>query len=330
MSKIQIDLISGVTYPVDLYVSDVYGNNKTFVSTITSGPIPPAIDFTSLPAIFNTAPAVMITMVDANLCEKFEIAVCESVPNLTPTPTPTLTPTPITPTPTPTLTPTPITPTPTPTITLTPSITPTPPSALKALIFMESGDDTLYNEFAPINTNLTMYMLSNGCDWLGFHVSDMPDLTDPNQLDDFLIWMDWPGFVTGTTNVPPVIKVPVPQTSGGLDSYNNPIEAYKFVTTEVTGGTTTGNVQYVVLAPLSLTNNQLYYSVGINYNNSSAILTDTLTDLTRASVNIVYTGTNWANTTYRTYTQSPSNGFDNGYPGVTDMTNNYFRGGTLI
>jgi hypothetical protein len=325
MSKIQIDLISGVTYPVDLYVSDVYGNNKTFVSTITSGPVPPIIDFTSLPTIFNTAPAVMITMVDANLCEKFEIAICEELPLGTPTNTPTPTITSATPTPTPTS----VTSTPTPTFTMTPTVTPTPPSVLKALIFMESSDDVAYDEFAPTNTNLTNYMISNGCGWLGFHISDIPDLNVPSQLSDFLIWMDWPGFYTGTTNVPPVIKVPIPQTNGGTDSYGNSIEAYKFITTEVTGGTTTGNVQYVVLAPLSLTNNQIYSNIGINYNNSPLTLTYTLTDLTRASVNVVYNGTNWANTTYRLYSQSPSNGFDNGNNGITDMTNNYFRGGTL-
>ena len=338
MSKVQIDLISGATYPINLYVSDVYGNNKTLIDTITSGPVPPIIDFTNLPTIFNTAPAVMITMVDANLCEKFEIVDCQSIPIGTPTPTPTNTPTTVTPTPTTTNTPTPVTPTPTPTITQTntttptntptPTITPTIPSNLYALIFMESSDDAIFG--GNNNTDVATYMMNNGNGyWYGFQVSGIPDLTDANFLSDFLIWMDWPGFYTGTTNVPPVIKTPIPQTSGGNDSFGNPIEAYKFLTTEVTGGTITGNIQYVILAPRSLTNNQIYSSVGINYNNSSATLTYTLTDNVLDSVNIVYTGANWANSTYRVYSQSPSNGFDNGNIGITDATNNYFRGGTL-
>jgi hypothetical protein len=328
MSKIQVDLISGVTYPVDLYVSDVYGNNTTFVSTITSGPVPPIIDFTTLPAIFNTAPAVMITMIDANLCEKFEIADCQTLPINSPTPTPTTVTT--TPTPTITLTPT-ITPTITPTTpltpTITPTITPTPPN-LKALIFMESSDEATFGGNG--DTDIATYMLNNGNGyWFGFQVSGIPILTDPNYLADFNIWLDWPGFYTGTTNVPPVIKAVVPQTSGGNDSFGNSIEAYKFVTTEVIGGTITGNIQYVVLAPSILTNNQVYSSIGINYNNSPATLTYTLTDNVLDSVNVIYTGSNWANTTYRVYSQSPSNGFDNGNAGIVDSTNNYFRGGTL-
>jgi len=359
MSKIQVDLISGVTYPVDLYVSDVYGNNKTFVSTITSGPVPPVIDFTSLPSIFNTAPAVMITMIDANLCEKFEIVDCEPLPtptvtptSVTPTPTPTITSTSATPTPTPTITSTSATPTPTPTITTTPTetltptvtptitttptetLTPTPtptttePSTLKALIFMESADDA--TGFEDQDKDILVYMVNNGATtWFGFQTTDVPDLSQPAQLADFLLWMDWPGFYTGTTNVPPVIKVPVPQTNGGTDSYGNSIEAFKFVTTEVTGGTITGNIWYIVLAPPVLTNNQVYSSIGINYNNSPLTLTYTLTDYGLDSVNVPYTGTRWANSTYRVYTQSRDNGFNTGNPGVTDMTNNYFRGGTL-
>lgn len=338
MSKIQIDLISGVTYPVDLYVSDVYGNNKTFVSTISSGPVPPIIDFTSLPSIFNTAPAVMITMIDANSCEKFEIVDCQTLPDSSPTPTPTVTPTSATPTPTATVTPTyTVTPTVTPTYTVTPTNTITPtitptvtqtPNNLSALIFMESTDDLVYG--SNPDTSITRYMELYGSGaWNNFRASDIPNLGDSAQLSDFLIYLDWPGFVTGSTNVPPTIRTPIPQASGGIDTFGNAIQAYTFVTTQVTGNTTTGSIQYFILAPLSLTNNQIYSNVGINYNNSPLTLTYTLTDTGLDSVNLTYTGSNWPNTTYRVYSQSPDNGFTNGNPGVTDPTNNYFRGGTL-
>lgn len=409
MSKIQVNIIDGATYPVSIYISDIYGNNKTFVGTVTSGPVPPIIDFTNLPPIFNTAPAVMITMVDSSLCEKVEII--ES--NATPTPTPTLTETPFeTPTQTPTQTPTTLctkqeyyisnsgnfswtdcnniarydylttgeiicicdsvnlpfsldggtgyltgsgcvcpepTPTPTqtptetpiPTLTPTPSVTPdvtptptvtstpTPTSPnLFALIFMESSDDVL--GVGPANTDLATYMSLQGSGaWNFFHASGPPNLSNPNELSDFLIYLDWPGFYTGTTNVPPVIKAVVPQTSGGIDSYGNSIEAYRFITAQVTGGTTTGNIQYVVLVPLSLTNNQIYSSIGINFNNSPTSLIYTLTDYDLNSVNVTYTGSKWGNSVYRVYSQSPSNGFDFGTENVTDTINNFFRGGNL-
>lgn len=126
MTQIRLDGITGVTYPVDLYVADVYGNNRFFLATISSGPVPPELAFTTLPPIFDTAPSVMLIMIDANDCQTFEILPCQFA---SPTPTPTITTTPsitptITLTPSVTITNT-ITPTITPTFTQTPTVTPT-------------------------------------------------------------------------------------------------------------------------------------------------------------------------------------------------------------
>lgn len=124
MTLVRIDSISGVTYPVDVYVADVYGNNRTFLANISSGPVPPELSYTTLPPLFNNAPAVMVIVIDANNCEKFEIVPCTIQETPTPTTTPTQTPTPtVTLTPGLSQTPTP-TASVTPTITVTPSITP--------------------------------------------------------------------------------------------------------------------------------------------------------------------------------------------------------------
>jgi hypothetical protein len=125
MTLVRIDSISGVTYPVDVYVADVYGNNRTFLANISSGPVPPELSYTTLPPLFDNAPAVMIIVIDANNCEKFEIVNCTISVTTTPTPTVTQTVTPSV-TLTPGLSPTPTTtPTTTQTNTPTPSITPT-------------------------------------------------------------------------------------------------------------------------------------------------------------------------------------------------------------
>jgi hypothetical protein len=118
MVQIRITNISGGTYPIDVFISDVYGNNKSYLTTITSGPVPPALFYTAIiPPIFETAPEILLTLVDANGCELFELIPCSS-----PTPTITSTPT-TTPTVTPTTTLTPgLSPSPTPTITTTPTI----------------------------------------------------------------------------------------------------------------------------------------------------------------------------------------------------------------
>jgi hypothetical protein len=274
----------------------------------------------------------------------------------TPTPTPTITQTPtltpvLSPSPTPTITTTPTstptstsstTPTltqnindktkPTPNLSNTQTQTPTPtktptstPSPIKALLFMESTDDVLFA--GNPNTDLGSYMIANATSWYGFWTSGVAGI----NATDLLIYMDWPGFKNGTTNVPAVIEIEIPQTTGGFDSYGNSIEAYKFFTTEVTANTTTGNVWYSIFAPPIKTNNKVYSSIGINYANAPTTLVNTSTEPTVYVYNIGYPGINWINGAYRVYTQSAvGNGFNTGSVGVTDATNNYFRGGTLI
>lgn len=259
-------------------------------------------------------------------------------PGLSPSVTPTNTITPTntaTPTVTPTNTATPgLSPSQTPTHTATPTNTPTPTSpVLDVLIFMESSDDVLFT--GPDNTDLGSYMVNNGAiNWFGYQMSGIPSFVNPatsaQTMSDYLLWMDWPGFVYGTPNVPPVITQMVPQTGGGTDSFGNSIEAYKFITTEISGNTTTGNVYYIVMGPLSKTNNQLYQTIGINYNDSPNALLNTYTENIIRNTNIIYSGINWGNTTYRIYTQSAGNGFNIGISGVDDNSNNFFRGGLLL
>ena len=134
MTSIILNLITGLTYPYDVYVCDVYGNNCAYVAQVNSS-IPPTIEIV-LPPPFDLAPAVGIKIITSDGCERFNIVNCNSLyptptPTMTQTPTPTLTPNlspSITPTntTTPTLTPTnTTTPTLTPTTTTTPTLTPT-------------------------------------------------------------------------------------------------------------------------------------------------------------------------------------------------------------
>ena len=62
--------------PILVYVADVYGNNQSLIGTITNtGVIPPAARFYP-PSLFDSAPAIMLKLVDDNGCEKFEILDC--------------------------------------------------------------------------------------------------------------------------------------------------------------------------------------------------------------------------------------------------------------
>jgi hypothetical protein len=81
MRQIRIVNISGETYPVDVFIADIYGNYQTYLGTITSGtaPNPPfsSVNYTTqIPPIFNTAPAIMLLLVDSNGCRIFKILDC--------------------------------------------------------------------------------------------------------------------------------------------------------------------------------------------------------------------------------------------------------------
>jgi hypothetical protein len=137
MTSIILNSITGLTYPYDIYVCDVYGDNCGYVSQINT-PVPSSVEIV-LPPPFNLAPAVGIKIITSDGCERFNIINCIY---LTPTPTPSITPTntptpSITPTITPTNTLTPTntqTPTVTPTNTITPTPTPTP------IYYLEQAD----------------------------------------------------------------------------------------------------------------------------------------------------------------------------------------------
>jgi hypothetical protein len=77
MTQVTITDISGGTYPISVYIADVYGNNRYLLGTISSGPVPPVVQYNSvIPSIFNTAPEIMLLLVDDNDCEIFKILDC--------------------------------------------------------------------------------------------------------------------------------------------------------------------------------------------------------------------------------------------------------------
>lgn len=76
-NQVVVTEISGGTYPINVYISDVFGNNQTLIAVINSGPVPPNINYDSvIPAAFNTAPQVVLTMTDSDDCEIFKTLQC--------------------------------------------------------------------------------------------------------------------------------------------------------------------------------------------------------------------------------------------------------------
>lgn len=77
MTQVRIDSISGGTYPISVYIADYYGNNSFLLGTISGGPVPPTVTYNSvIPSIFNTAPQIMLKLIDSLGCEVFQILDC--------------------------------------------------------------------------------------------------------------------------------------------------------------------------------------------------------------------------------------------------------------
>jgi hypothetical protein len=77
MTQIRLEFIYNGSFPVDVFISDIYGNNSSQLGTIDPGPVPPQVMYnTVIPSIFNTAPQVMLTLRDNDGCEVFKILDC--------------------------------------------------------------------------------------------------------------------------------------------------------------------------------------------------------------------------------------------------------------
>ena len=70
MTSIQISDITGLSFPYNVYICDVFGNQCILVATILDG-VPPA-ETIYLPPLFNSAPAVGVRIVSHD-CERFKI-----------------------------------------------------------------------------------------------------------------------------------------------------------------------------------------------------------------------------------------------------------------
>lgn len=77
MIQVRIENVDNGTYPINVFISDIYGNNSVQLGTIDPGPVPPQVFYNeTIPAIFQDAPQIMLKLVDNEGCEKFKILDC--------------------------------------------------------------------------------------------------------------------------------------------------------------------------------------------------------------------------------------------------------------
>jgi hypothetical protein len=162
-------------------------------------------------------------------------------------------------------------------------------------------------------------MYNSGSNFFGFSNSSQPTQNQTLFNFDMNIYVDFSGWTLG--NFPRIIEQVIPQTSGGLDSFGNPIVAYNFKTTEVAANTISGQSWYTWIIPNVLTNNLKQTEIGISVGNNPNSMTTINMESTIYQYSFNYTGSTIANTTYSVYTTYPSQIFK-----LNNNQNIYFKG----
>ena len=238
-------------------------------------------------------------------------------PTTTQTPTPTttagVTPTTTeTPTPTPTNTPS-VTPTFTPTPSFTPTVTPTPQTIYRAYLFIEPQTGS---------TSIGQWMFNNSSNFFGFTNESQPSQNQTTFNSDMNLYVDYSGWTNG--EFPRIIEQSVPQVSGGVDNFDNPIVAYNFTTTQVLANTVGCQSWYTWIIPTILTNGDKQSEIDFNPTGNPNLLTAVRTEQTIYTYTFNYTGSTIPNTTYRVYTTYPNNIFK-----LNNTQSIYFRGNSI-
>ena len=345
MKYVSITSVNG-TPPFNIYVCDIY--QYTCISAATTNEqITNYITF-ELPSAFNMVPEFIIKVIDSNNC----VSTQTYNQCVTPTQTPTVTPSSQTPTPTPTVTPSSQTPTPTPTNSPTPSITPTntpTPSITSSITPTSSVTPTItptrtstvtpsvtktptpspetpraYLFIEPVSgsSSLGQYMYNAGStQFFGFTNGTQPSISGATFQTEMSLYVNYSGWTNG--QFPTVIETFVPQSSGGVDSYGNPIVAFNFYTTIVSANTVGCDAWYTWLIPTNQTNSLYQSQIDVSTNNPN-VLVSTLMEPTIYQNTFTYVGSVISNTTYRVYTSYPSNNFS-----LSNNDNIYFKGSVV-
>ena len=127
--------------------------------------------------------------------------------------------------------------------------------------------------------------------------------------------------------LPQIIQSDVPQTSGGTDTYGNPVVAYNFKTAKIAKNTATGYAWVTVLIPISAMNNDAkkQNKIVVTYNTTSVGTFSTFTTSVGLYGTIInYTGNKIPQGQYRIYSTYPDPAMKLNLNSTTDV---YIRGG---
>ena len=187
---------------------------------------------------------------------------------------------------------------------------------LRAYIFVEP-----MSKHVMIKNHLNKLPFIGRLPFVGFHGVNAGAWKDnlPNYIN-MTHWIDG--------RLPQIMQVDIPQTSGGIDTFGNPVQAFNFKTVKITKNTVNDKFSWIiVLIPINAMSNdtkrqrriRIDEKVG-NITKSSTVFT---TDNVMSGTVINYNGNRIPAGQYRVYSTYPSSGMRLNLNSTNDV---YIRG----
>jgi len=187
---------------------------------------------------------------------------------------------------------------------------------LRAYIFVEP-----MSKHVMIKNHLNTLPFTGRLPFVGFHGVNAGAWKD--NLSNYINMTHW---IDG--RLPQIMQVDIPQTSGGIDTFGNPVQAFNFKTVKITKNTVNDKFSWIiVLIPINAMSNdtkrqrriRIDEKVG-NITKSSTIFT---TDNVMSETVINYNGNRIPAGQYRVYSTYPSSGMRLNLNSTNDV---YIRG----
>jgi hypothetical protein len=172
-------------------------------------------------------------------------------------------------------------------------------TSLKAYIFVEPR-----SKHAMIKNHLKTLPFTGRLPFTGFHGVGLGENLKSN-FPNFSNYINMPHWIDG--RLPQIMQVDIPQTSGGIDTFGNPVRAFNFKTVKITKNTVNDRFSWiVVLIPINAMSNDTKRQTRIRIVEGTGSPKDIKTDNVLSGVVINYNGNLIPAGQYRIYTTGDS------------------------
>jgi len=187
---------------------------------------------------------------------------------------------------------------------------------LKAYIFVEP-----MSKHVMIKNHLKTLPFTGRLPFVGFHGVNAGAWKD--NLSNYINMTHW---IDG--RLPQIMQVDIPQTSGGIDTFGNPVQAFNFKTVKITKNTVNDKFSWIiVLIPINAMSNDTKRQRRIRIDEKAGNITKSSTVFTTDNVMsgtvINYNGNRIPAGQYRVYSTYPSSGMRLNLNSTNDV---YIRG----